>query len=49
MDVELAPEPEPDERAAILAALEAVAAPPAHGAAWREAALREGVGETDEA
>ena len=49
MNVEITPEPTPEERAAILAALEQVRAAEARGpGAWWEAGLRESVGDEDD-
>jgi hypothetical protein len=46
MDVEITPEPSPEERAAIVAALEALQAEEERGlGAWWEAGQRESVGE----
>lgn len=45
MEPQIRPEPEPDERAAILAALERLLSedsrPPAYRSTWREAGIRE--------
>jgi len=45
MDPQITPEPSPEERAAILAALERLveggAGPPAYRSAWRETGIRE--------
>jgi hypothetical protein len=52
MDVEIRPEPAPEEREAILAALESLAAedgPPApYRSSWRAAGIRENLEETAE-
>jgi len=49
VNVEITPEPTPEERAAILAALEQVRAAEARGpGAWWEAGLRESVGDEDD-
>jgi hypothetical protein len=49
MELEIRPEPTPEERAAILVALERLfsdgAAPPAYRSAWREAGIRENLDE----
>lgn len=49
MEPEIAPDPSPEERAAILAALERLLAadrpPAAYRSAWREEGVRENVGE----
>ena len=48
-DIEITPEPSPEERAAIVAALEQLAAAEARGAgAWWEAGLRESVDDEPE-
>jgi hypothetical protein len=52
MEPEIRPEPTPEERAAILAALERLfsdgGAPPAYRSAWREAGIRENLEESAE-
>jgi hypothetical protein len=53
MEHEIRPEPNPEERAAILAALERLfdgdAEPPAYRSAWREAGVRENLDDSDDA
>jgi hypothetical protein len=54
MELEIRPEPTPEERAAILAALERLlsdgSGPPACGSAWRDAGIRENLDDSgDEA
>lgn len=50
MEREIRPEPSPEERAAILAALERLlgddSGPPAHRSAWRAAGIRENLDES---
>ncbi len=52
MDVEIRPEPGPEERLAILAGLEKLLAqdglPTAYRSAWRAAGIRENVGDSPE-
>ena len=52
MKPEITPEPSPEERAAILAALQDGSAgeglPPAYRSLWRRDGIREGVGDEDE-
>ena len=52
MEPEIRPEPTPEERAAILAALEQLfsdgGTPPAYESAWREAGIRENLDESAE-
>jgi hypothetical protein len=53
MEHEIRPEPSPEERAAILAALERLlegnAGPQAYRSAWREAGVRENLDDSDDA
>jgi hypothetical protein len=52
MEPEISPEPSPEERAAILAALECLLEndplPPAYRSAWREAGVRENLDDLGE-
>jgi hypothetical protein len=52
MEPEIRPEPTPEERAAILAALERLLSddsrPPAYRSAWREAGIRENLDESED-
>lgn len=52
MEAEIRPEPTPEERAAILAALENLLAegsgPPAYRSAWREAGIHENLDDSGE-
>ena len=52
MEPEIRPEPSPEERAAILAALERLLAedslPPAYRSSWREAGILENLDEPDD-
>jgi hypothetical protein len=52
MEPEIRPDPSPEERAAILAALERLLSvdsrPPAYRSAWREVGIRENLDESEE-
>jgi hypothetical protein len=47
VEIEIVPDPSPEERAALLAALAEEAEPPAYLSAWRRAGLELGEDETD--